>query len=91
MSAILELAIWLCVAASVRSIYLTIITFYQRNGLRLAIRGRLGKPVDIHEWNRKFELYREVSFDTHFLRLITFRNPWSAYSDDLAEDIEEAK
>ena len=91
MSEVLEIVAWLLIIFSSRMVYIPAIAFYQRNGLRLALRGRLHDPVDATTWRKKFDLYSQTSFDEHVWRLTTFRDPWKAYHADLAEDILEAK
>lgn len=70
-----------------RAAYLAEATYQQRNALRLALR----QVKDYDEWKKKWDLFLLVSFDDHYWRRITFRNPWEIYSDELAHEISEAK
>lgn len=63
------------------------LAYQQRNSLRLAI-GRLNSGKI---WHEKFDTYRLVTFDEHLWRLVSFRDPWKAYSVILASELVEAK
>lgn len=79
---ILTLAVWLFPAVYVHALYAVSLTSAQRSGLLAAIPNN--NPVAALS---KIEVFRRTSFDRHFWRLLTLRNPWKIYPQELADEI----